>query len=63
MNKAGHIVGYYYCCCISSANGRHISRPFLLPPGEEALTEILGTEIKMRISLEQVISSWTLLQY
>lgn len=60
---ASHIHSYYCFWCDSSANGRHIFCPFLLPPGEEALKEIFDTEIKMRISLEQVISSRTLFQY
>lgn len=63
MNKAGHIRSYYRCCCVSSASRRRICHPFPLPPGAEALKEICDTEIKMRISLEPVISFWTLPQY
>lgn len=61
--NASHISSYYFCCYVSSANGRHIFYPFLLSPGAEALKEVFDTKIKMRISLEQMISSWTLLQY
>lgn len=63
MKKAGHIGSYYYCCYEPSANGRRIFQPLPLPPGAEALKERFDAEIKMRISLEPVTSSWTLLWY